>query len=829
MPSLTVTEASARAAAVAVTSYDIELDLTRGEEHFGSRSTVSFRSLGARSTFVDVQAAEVVSISLNGEPVDAGLVDNGRLPLEGLVDDNLLVVDALMAYSHDGEGLHRAVDPEDKQAYVYAMTFLPAAPRVFACFDQPDLKAVFRVGVTAPTDWVVLGNGAARQVEPGRWTLAETEPLATYFATLVAGPYHSVTSEHDGIVLGLHCRQTLAPYLDPDVEELFTVTAQCFDEYHRLFGIRYPFGEYHQVFVPEYNAGAMENPACVTVSDEFVFKAQATESLRATRAMVVAHEMAHMWFGDLVTMTWWDDLWLNESFAEYMGYRTTISSTRFVEMWVEYAFRTKAWGLAADQRSSRHPIAGNGAQDTQQALTEFDGISYSKGAAALRQLNAYLGEESFIAGVVDHLQGHSFGNARLSDLLESWDRASEKDVFAWAAAWLRTEGVDTLAAEVEEFAEDGAAVVVRRRNGSPEPVSRPHAFTVTSYDARGHPTSTPVLLEEDAATVPLPGLDPEGLVLPDSGDDTWAKIVLDEGSRSRLPRLLPLISDPLARAVVWGSLREGMLDASVGPEAYLATAEAALHLDSDLAVESVLGTRFQGLAGAVGQQLAAAGDGARVQAIARRVLADAAPGSNRQLVAARATIWSTTDVDLLKDWRSGDSTPPGLVVDDDFRWQVLQTLCGRGVTDPDDIAREQDRDPSSQGVLHARRCLAALPHPETKAEVWQALTTEASLTNAELFASAEAFFRPGQVELTAGFVPRYFTEIPATSTFRLGWMVEGVAGLLFPRFAVEESTVDLATACLARDDLEPGVRRAIVDRTDDLRRVLLSRTAFPRS
>src|SRR4051794_2361589 len=534
MRSLTASEAAARAAAVAVTSYDVDLDLTRGSEHFGSRTTISFRSLGAGSTFVDVQAAEVLSICLNGEPVDLGVVDDGRLPVEGLVEENTLVVDALMAYSHDGEGLHRAVDPEDKQVYVYAMTFLPAAPRVFACFDQPDLKAVFRVGVTTQTDWVVLGNGSAEQVEPGRWRLSETAPLATYFATLVAGPYHSVTGEHDGILLGLHCRQTLAPYLDADVDELFTVTAQCFDEYHRLFGIRYPFGDYHQVFVPEFNAGAMENPGCVTFTDELVFKAQATESLRATRAMVVAHEMAHMWFGDLVTMTWWDDLWLNESFAEYMGYRTTISRTRFDDMWVEYAFRTKAWGLAADQRSSRHPIAGNGAQDTQQALTEFDGISYSKGAAALRQLNAYLGEESFMAGVVDHLQRHSFGNARLADLLDSWDRASDKDVLAWAAAWLRTEGVDTLSTEITG---DGSTVVVHRRNGSPEPVSRPHAFTVTSYDAQGRSTSTPVLLEEDTVTVQLPGLDPEGLVLADSGDDTWAKIVLDEGSRERLPRI----------------------------------------------------------------------------------------------------------------------------------------------------------------------------------------------------------------------------------------------------------------------------------------------------
>jgi aminopeptidase N len=706
------------------------------------------------------------------------------------------------------------------------MTFLPAAPRVFACFDQPDLKAIFRVSVTAPTDWIVLGNGHAEQVEPGRWKLAETKPLATYFATLVAGPYHSVTSEHDGIVLGLHCRQTLAPHLDKDVEELFAVTGQCFDEYHRLFGIRYPFGEYHQAFVPEYNAGAMENPGCVTFTDELVFKAQATDSLRATRAMVVAHEMAHQWFGDLVTMTWWDDLWLNESFAEYMGYRTTNNCTRFDDVWVEFAFRTKAWGLAADQRSSSHPIAGNGAQDTQRALTEFDGISYSKGAAALRQLNAYLGEESFIAGVVDHLQRHSYGNARLADLIDSWDGASDKNVRAWAEAWLRTKGVDTLSADISP---DGATVVVRRRNGSPEPVSRPHAFTVTAYDADGRPTPTPVLLESDSVTLPLPGLDPEGLLLPDSGDDTWAKIVLDEGSRSRLPRLLPMIQDPVARAVVWGSLREGLLDGVVNPENYLSTAESALALDSDLAVESVLGGRFSGLLAALGTYLAAPGDAGRLEALALRVLEGAAPGSNRQLVAARAAIRATTDADLLHGWLNGETTPEGLMTDEDFRWRILETLCGLGAAGPDDIDRELDRDPSSQGVLHARRCTAALPDPQTKAVVWQALTTDATLTNSELYASSDTFFRHDQMELTAPFVSRYFAEIPDTSTLRTGWVVEQVAERLFPRFAVDEATVDLATTCLARDDLESGVRRTISDNLDDLRRILGSRVAFPRS
>ncbi len=786
---------------------------------------VVFRSLDGSATFVDLQAAEVLSITLNGTDIDIGLVDDGRLPLDGLGEQNTLVVEALMAYSHDGEGLHRAVDPEDKQAYVYAMTFLPAAPRIFACFDQPDLKALYRVSVVAPTDWIVLGNGAAQQTEPGRWTLAETKPLATYFATLVAGPYHSVTAEHDGIVLGLHCRQTLAPHLDKDADELFTVTGQCFDEYHRRFGIRYPFGDYHQAFVPEFNAGAMENPGCVTFTDELVFKAQATDSLRATRANVVAHEMAHQWFGDLVTMRWWDDLWLNESFAEYMGYRTTNDVTRFDDVWVEYALSTKAWGLTADQRSSTHPIAGNGAADAQQALTDFDGISYSKGAAALRQLNAYLGDAAFMAGVVEHLTTNSYGNATLADLLACWDRASDKDVMAWAAAWLRTQGVDTLSVEHDEGSTD---VVIRRTNGSPEPVSRPHAFTVTAYDAHGRPAAQHVELVEDRVTVPLGSYDSDGLVLPDSGDETWAKIQLDADSLSRVASLLPRIEDPVARAVIWGALREGLYDATVDPEIYLATVETALAGDGDLALESVLGSGNGVAVKALSRFLAGPGDLARLTAVAEQVLAESRPGSNRQLIASRTLIHLTTDADLMAGWLAGNTKPDGLVTDEEFRWRALRTLCALGAAGPDEIAREQDRDPSSQGALHALRCRAAMADPDTKAQVWATITTDAELSNYQLYALTGTFFRHDQVELTTPFVERYFAEMPGTARFRNGWMVEQSAESGYPHFAVSEDTVAMARLCLDDKTLETGLRRSIADCTDDLERALRSRRAFPR-
>ena len=731
-------------------------------------------------------------------------------------------MEGLFAYSHDGEGLHRAVDPEDKQAYVYAMTFLPGAPRIFACFDQPDLKAVYRLTVIAPDDWTVVGNGAAEQTAPGRWTLAETLPLSTYFATLVAGPYHSIRAEHDGIQLGLHCRQSLAPHLDKDADELFEVTGQCLDEYHRLFGIRYPFGEYHQAFVPEFNAGAMENPGCVTFTDDLVFKAQATDSLRATRANVVAHEMAHQWFGDLVTMQWWDDLWLNESFAEYMGYRVTSEVTRFDDVWVEYAYVTKPWGMAADQRSSTHPIASNGAADAQKALTDFDGISYSKGTAALRQLNAYIGDDAFLAGVIDHLTTHSYGNATLADLLAAWEKASGKDVRAWAEAWLRTSGVDVLTSEVRD-----GHVVIERVNGSDVHVARPHAFTATSFDARGTGRSEPVVITEATAEVALE-LDPDGLLLPDSADETWAKIRLDGASLSRVPQLLPKIDDPLARAAVWGVLREGLLDATVAPKLYLQAVEQALPHDTDLAVENILGGPRKGAIGAVGTFFSATDDRQRLATVAADLVDTAPPGSNRQLIAVRSLIELTTDSELLRGWRSGETTPEGVVADEDFRWRLTRALSGLGELGLDDIAAEAQRDPSSQGALHALKCRAVLPDARTKDAVWAQIVSDSELSNYELYALATYFFRPDQREITQPYVSRYFAEVPETDRIRTGWVVEQAVALSYPRYAIDAETVTLAEQALARDDLSPGVRRSMSDATDDLRWALASRAAHAR-
>ncbi|WP_246485995.1 M1 family metallopeptidase [Kribbella qitaiheensis] len=417
MPALTVEDARIRAAAVDVHSYHLGFDLTVGAETFLAVSTIGF-SASADSTFVDVKPDELLKVTFNGELVGVDALDDGRLPLSGLRAENELVVEARMQYSHDGEGLQRTVDAADDRVYLYGMSSLESAPRYFACFDQPDLKAQYQLSVKCPEDWIVLGNGPATRVKPGEWEIAETKPLSTYFVTLVAGPYHQISGEHDGIPLGLACRQSLKEHLERDKDDLFTVTAQAFDEYHRLFGYRYPFGEYHQVFVPDFNLGAMENPGCVTFADSMVFRSQVTAAERSTRARIVVHEMAHMWFGDAVTMKWWNDLWLNESFAEYMAHRVS-NVTEHVGHWTDFAFVRKWWGLQADQRSSTHAVAPDAVKDARESLDDFDGISYAKGAAVLKQLVTYLGDEVFLEGVNAHIDAHEFGNADLREFIDT--------------------------------------------------------------------------------------------------------------------------------------------------------------------------------------------------------------------------------------------------------------------------------------------------------------------------------------------------------------------------------------------------------------------------
>ena len=817
MRSLTVEEARLRAESLRVDRYTIDLDLDRGPDLFASRAEITFAAASAVDTFVDVKPTQLTSAYLDGAEVAVADLEDGRLPLRLDAGQHVLIVQADMPLRNDGEGIHRAVDPADGNTYLYGMSFLDAAPSVFACFDQPDLKARFRISVTAPTGWTVLGNTRATQVSPGRWELSESVPLSTYHLTVVAGPYHSVTREHDGILLGIHAAQSLAEHLDKDADEIFDVTARAFDEYHRLFGIRYPFGDYHQAFVPEFNAGAMENPGCVTFRDSMVFRSQVPDSERSDRARVIVHEMAHMWFGDLVTMRWWDDLWLNESFAEYMAYRLTGAVSPFQDSWVDFAYFRKRWGLVADQRPSTHPVAGNGAPDAETALSDFDGISYAKGAAALKQLKAFLGDDIFLEGVRRHLRAHSYGNATLDDLFGAWQDAGAKDLDRWVEGWLRTPGADTLRVQGGRLTRTAPAEY---------PAHRPHGLTVRHLPTGTEHQDQHIEMAGDSARLtwqPTAGT----LIIPDAGDDTWAKVRYDEYTLAALPGRIGSIADPVTRGAIWLAVRDATADAELSCEFVLTLLEAALPVETeDIAIQSLSGWADNLL---LSQYLG--GDRQsrdRVAAVVEKRLATASPGSGLQLAAALGFATVQSGSSILPGWLAGEA-PPGLVMDAEMRWATLTSLARSGAASLDDIEAELRRDTSAQGVIHAARCRASLPESEAKQAAWQGIMTNAGLSNYEVFALCEGFWRAEHSDLLEPYVERYFDEIATTSAIRTGWLVAETGRLAFPAYAATEATVDRAERLLADASLPSGLRRSVADATDDLRRAIRVRAAEPAS
>lgn len=818
MPSLSLDESVRRAQQVSVASYDVSLDLDSGDSTFASTTRIRFHADGPADTFVDVKPAQLLAVRLNGSPVDAATLVDGRLPLRGVTGDNELVVEALMPYRNDGEGLHRAVDPADGRHYTYAMSFLDAAPSIFACFDQPDLKAPYTFHVRAPRDWVVIGNGRAEQVEPGHWELATTEPLSTYFVTLVAGPYHVIRSEHDGIALGLSSRASLAPHLEADAEEILTVTGQCFDEFHRLFGVRYAFGDYHQAFVPEFNAGAMENPGCVTFRDPLVFTSKVTRAERTNRATTIAHEMAHQWFGDLVTPRWWDDLWLNESFAEYMGNRVAHDATEFTDAHVDTAFGRKRWGLEADQRPSTHPVAGNGATDALAALQDFDGISYAKGSAVLKQLNSNLGDEVFFAGVREHFARHRFGNATMHDLFTAWESAGAGDLSSWTQGWLRTAGVDLLAVD-----RGATPPSVRRTPPEAYPADRSHALAVAVYDGQGGWRSEPITVSSEPA--PLSPTAAAAPVVLDPGDQTWARLGLDELTLEALPSLLPRMSDPLLRASVWSAVRDGVANALVDPEVALRLTELALpHEDRDIAVGALTTFGLGTLADRVHPDPVAAASRFHDAAVGR--LATAGRGSGVQLAAFRAVVASESAPKRLRTWLDGGDLAPGLTIDLDLRWRILVRLASLGAVDRAELAGWLEQERTTQAAVEHVRAVCSLPDAEAKRFAWSHFTGEHSASNYEIEAAGRGMWRTGQEPLTTDYLERYFHELPATAGVRSGWVLADAARDFFPRLAVDRHALELSAELLADEALDLSLRRAVADSTDELERCVRARERF---
>ncbi|WP_405580913.1 aminopeptidase N [Streptomyces sp. NBC_01092] len=826
MSVLTRDEAQTRAQLLDVHRYTIELDLTTGDETFDSRTVIGFTARTGADTFVEVKPAELRSVTLDGRPLDPETLDGNRLPLKDLTaGEHELRVDAAMRYSRTGEGMHRFTDPTDGETYLYTQLFMEDVQRVFAAFDQPDLKAVFDLSVTAPEGWTVLANSRTEHLGEGRWQAAPTPLISTYLVAVAAGPWHSVRTEHRGLPFGIHCRRSLAPHLDADADEIFEVTRQCFDRFHEKFDEPYPFDSYDQAFVPEFNAGAMENPGLVTFRDEFVYRSAVTDTERQTRAMVIAHEMAHMWFGDLVTLRWWDDIWLNESFAEYMGYQTLVEATRFTDTWTDFGIVRKSWGYDADQRPSTHPVAPEAVDDTASAMLNFDGISYAKGASALRQLVTWLGEKDFLAGINTHFARHKFANAALADFIDSLASATDRDVHAWADSWLRTTGVDTLTPQVTP-GDNGTYSLTVDHAGS-----RPHRVAVGLYDQdlgddEGHLTLRDRLEIDVPQSAPRPIGKRPALLLLNDGDLTYAKVRFDAESFETVGARLSGLPDPLSRAVVWNALRDAVRDGELAASAYLEAARAHLPRESDLAiVQGVLAFASAQIADRFLPAEERPAAVATLSALCRDLIRRTEDGDNPglRLIAVRHFISVAAHPDTIAAWLADGTVPGGPELDPELRWRVLGRLAVLGAVDEAAIAAELERDPSATGQEGAARCRAALPDEEAKARAWEALfaTDETKdLSNYLFTATAQGFWQPEQADLVRSYVPRYFKDALALAA-RRGHAIADAAGRhAFPMHAVDAEALRLGEECLRDGEPVPALRRRLADQLDDLARAL---------
>ncbi len=840
VPNLTRDDAAARARLLAVDSYDVQFDLTDGagrpgEHTFGSTTTVRFacRRPGA-DTFIDLVAEKVRSATLNGEPLDvSAYTEEGGLPLPGLAAENTLVVEADCRYSNSGEGLHRFVDPEDGQVYLYTH-FEPAeAKRVFTCFDQPDLKATYTVHVTAPFDWQVVSNTGERTVEagPGGSQLvhfAPTKRLSTYLLALIAGPYARVTDSHEGIPLGLYCRASLAQYLDP--EALFRVTKQGFDFYHRVFDYPYPFDKYDQLFVPEFNAGAMENAGAVTFLEDYVFRSKATRARYERRAETVLHELAHMWFGDLVTMRWWDDLWLNESFATYISTLCQAEATEYTTAWTTFANTEKAWAYAQDQLPSTHPIAAD-MVDVAAVEVNFDGITYAKGASVLKQLVAYVGRDEFLAGIRRYFRTHEYGNTTLADLLGPLEESTGRDLTEWARQWLETSQVNTLR-PVLELSDDGryARVSIQQTAVPEHPVLRRHRLAVGLYDKgpEGLTRRTRVELDVEGELTEVPelaGHPVADLVLVNDDDLTYAKLRLDERSLATLQESIGAIPDPLPRALCWSSAWDMTRDAELPARDWVALVLGGVDAETEISVVQSLLARVQSaLTNYADPRWAETG----WRALADKALAAleaAASGSDTQLQWSRtfaAAARTEEHAAVLRGLLDGSRVVEGLPVDADARWAFLHGLVAIGAAGDAEIAAEEARDATATGQRRAATARALRPTAEAKEETWQRAFHDDTVPNAVHEAMLQGFWHPAQRALTAGYVDRYFADIRPLWDRRPGEIAKNAVQYLFPP-VVELRTVQAADAWLADPEHPAPLRRLVAEGRDGIARSLRAR------
>jgi len=850
LPNLTRDQAVERAALVTVDNYRIDLDLTDGdgkpgERTFRSVTTVTFDALAGTDTVIDIAAGTVRSATLNGRELDvSGYDESTGIALSGLAEHNVVVVDADCHYSNTGEGLHRFVDPVDGEVYLYSQFETADAKRMFACFDQPDLKATFDVKVTAPQHWQVVSNGATVSADGGVHTFATTPRMSTYLVALIAGPYarwdDAYRDENGEIALGIFCRATLAEFMD--AERLFTQTKQGFGFYHKNFGVPYAFGKYDQLFVPEFNAGAMENAGAVTFLEDYVFRSKVTRASYERRAETVLHEMAHMWFGDLVTMRWWDDLWLNESFATFASVLCQSEATEFTEAWTTFANSEKSWAYRQDQLPSTHPVAAD-IPDLAAVEVNFDGITYAKGASVLKQLVAYVGLEHFLSGLRDYFGAHAFDNATFDDLLAALEQASGRDLSDWGRQWLKTTGLNTLRADFDVDADGRFTRFAVTQSGAAPGAgeTRVHRLAIGVYDDDGSGKLVRAHREEldiSGASTEVPalvGVSHGKLLLVNDDDLTYCSLRLDpESLRTALDRITD-IAEPLPRTLVWSAAWEMTRDAELRARDFVSLVSGGIQAETEVGVAQRLLLQAQTALSSYANPEWAESEG--WPAFADRLLElarAAAAGSDHQLAFVNAlctSVLSTRHVAVLADLLDHDPAELGLAglsIDTDLRWRIVTALAAAGEIDADGpatpfIDAEVQRDPTAAGKRFGAQASAARPQAAVKESAWKTVTEDDALANITARSMIAGFVKPGQAELLKPFGARYFAAIRGIWERRSSEVAQTVVIGLYPSWDISDDGIASADAFLADPELPAALRRLVLEGRAGIERSLRAR------
>ncbi len=853
---LTRTEAQERKSIVsAPIHYWVSLDLTVGERVFGSVTTVTFDAAPGSTTFLDLIADKVYEIILNGESLDpaAAYVDN-RVILPDLREHNEVSVKAMCRYSNTGEGLHRSVDPSDGNVYLYSQFEVPDARRVYAVFDQPDIKAVFDFSVLAPDSWIVLSNQPVQETvkvdgetfegtlgdHPAegiqRWVFESTVTMSSYLTAICAGPYaswHSEYANEDGrtVPMGIYCRQSLKEAMDKDANKLLDVTKAGFAFYAKTWGVPYPYAKYDQIFVPEYNAGAMENIGLVTLRDQYVFDSKVTDAMTERRVVTVLHELAHMWFGDYVTMEWWNDLWLNESFAEFTSTLATAEATEWHDAWATFNAGEKSWGLNQDQLPTTHPIVAP-INDLNDTYVNFDGITYAKGASVLKQLVAYVGRDRFFEGINHYLNNHSYSNATLADLLAELEETSGRDLKAWSAAWLEQPGMNTISASVETNS-DGTINTLTLTQTAPEkyPILRPHRLAIGFYnedesgaivrtdrielDVEGETT-----VVEQAAGKPRPAF-----ILVNDDDLTFAKLRFDVESLEFAANNLYRFNDALVRSVIWLSLWDMTRDAEFPAERFIDISLKALATEHE---STTFRYALSQVSTTARHYVAPARRGEVVRHVASELwtlanTAEAGSDEQFQLVGAYLTYGEEGDTDFVANVRGllkGSVVLDGLEIDNNLRWSLIKALASVNVIDQATIDKELAKRDTTENREFALGARAALPTADNKEWAWNAAIRDESLTNMQLESVANGFAAATQ-ELSDPYVARYFDEIDWIWQNRTFHMAEALLTCLYPVNANPTALVEAGDAWLeAHTDADNALRRIILENVDSSHRML---------